>query len=172
MAETSATAPAALSPWSNARGVSAGEKIPHHLKQLEMNYQAIADHIIGVARGQQKAMVTIPSGAAFSEDYRISAQAVHKAFRRAIARLPETGWRSGMIRTRRRLSERSVSRWNSSRRRLVPSRAGADHVAIRDRVEGRSHGRAGDVRVASRTRSSQDARETRSSTTVAALPGL
>ena len=32
-------------------------------------------------------------------------------------------------------------------------RVGADYVAIRDRVEGRSHGRAGDVRGASRTRS-------------------
>jgi hypothetical protein len=42
------------------------------------------------------------------------------------------------------------------------SRAGADHVAIRDRVEDRSHGRVGDVRDGSRIRSHRDTRETRS----------
>jgi hypothetical protein len=59
-----------------------------HLKQLGMSYEAIATHIVAVARGQQKAMVEVPSGADFPHDYRISIQAVHRAFERAIVRLP------------------------------------------------------------------------------------
>lgn len=59
-----------------------------HLKRLGMGYQAIADHIVGVARGSQKAFVTVPQDARFPEGYQISVQAVHRAFRRAILRLP------------------------------------------------------------------------------------
>ena len=59
-----------------------------HLKQLGMSYQAIADHIGRVARGQQQAMVPIPEQASFAEDYRISVQAIHRAFKRGMARLP------------------------------------------------------------------------------------
>ena len=59
-----------------------------HLKRLGMGYQAIADHIVGVAHGQQKAIVPVPEAVMFSEGYGISAQAVHRAFRRAIVRLP------------------------------------------------------------------------------------
>jgi len=59
-----------------------------HLKRLGMSYQMIADHIVGVAHGQQQAMVPIPEPARFTEEYRISAQAVHRAFRRGIVRLP------------------------------------------------------------------------------------
>lgn len=59
-----------------------------HLKRLGMSYQAIAEHIVGVACGQQKAMVPVPSEVRFPEEYRISAQAVHSAFRRGIVRLP------------------------------------------------------------------------------------
>jgi hypothetical protein len=59
-----------------------------HLKRLGMGYQAIADHIVGVALGRQKAVVPITEGARFPEGYRISMQAVHRAFRRAIVRLP------------------------------------------------------------------------------------
>ena len=59
-----------------------------HLKRLGMSYQAIADHIGRVARGQQQAMVPIPEHAQFPEKYRISTQAVHRAFRRGITRLP------------------------------------------------------------------------------------
>jgi hypothetical protein len=58
------------------------------LKRLGMSYQAIADHIVGVARGKQQAMVLIPEHASFTEDYSISAQAVHRAFQRGIVRLP------------------------------------------------------------------------------------
>ena len=59
-----------------------------HLKRPGMSYQMIADHIVGVAHGQQQAMVPIPEHAQFPEKYRISTQAVHRAFRRGITRLP------------------------------------------------------------------------------------
>jgi hypothetical protein len=61
-----------------------------HLKRLGMSYQGIANHIVDVAHGQRQAMVPIPEQAPFTEDYSISAQAVHRAFRRGIARLPNT----------------------------------------------------------------------------------
>ena len=59
-----------------------------HLKRLGMGYQAIADHIVGVAQGAQKAFVPVPQDAHFPQGYQISVQAVHKAFRRAMVRLP------------------------------------------------------------------------------------
>jgi hypothetical protein len=59
-----------------------------HLKRLGMGYQAIADHVVEVARGRRKAMVPIPQEAEFPDGYQISLQAVHRAFRRAIVRLP------------------------------------------------------------------------------------
>jgi hypothetical protein len=58
------------------------------LKRLGMSYQAIADHIGRVARGPQQAMVPIPEHASFAEDYHISVQAIHRAFKRGMARLP------------------------------------------------------------------------------------
>ena len=61
-----------------------------HLKRLGMSFQVIADHIVGVALGKQQAMVPIPEQAPFTEVYSISAQAVHRAFQRGIARLPNT----------------------------------------------------------------------------------
>src|SRR5262249_61386083 len=61
-----------------------------HLKRLGMGYQAIADHIVGVAHGQQKAIVPLPEAVTFSEGYSISVQALHRAFRRALVRLPNT----------------------------------------------------------------------------------
>jgi hypothetical protein len=59
-----------------------------HLKRLGMGYQAIADHIVEVAQGRQKAMAPVPQDAQFPEGYQLSMQAVHRAFRRAIVRLP------------------------------------------------------------------------------------
>jgi hypothetical protein len=59
-----------------------------HLKRLGMGYQAIADHIVEVAQGRQKAMAPVPQDAQFPKGYHISLQAVHRAFRRAIVRLP------------------------------------------------------------------------------------
>jgi hypothetical protein len=61
-----------------------------HLKRLGMSLQVIADHIVAVAHGQQQAMVPTPELTPFPQEYRISAQAVHRAFRRGIARLPNT----------------------------------------------------------------------------------
>jgi hypothetical protein len=61
-----------------------------HLKRLGMSFQVIADHIVGVAHGKQQAMAPLPEHVPFAEDYRISAQAIHRAFRRGIARLPNT----------------------------------------------------------------------------------
>jgi hypothetical protein len=59
-----------------------------HLKRLGMSFQAIADHIVEVAHGRQKAIVAVPQDAQFPERYEISMQAVHRAFKRAIDRLP------------------------------------------------------------------------------------
>jgi hypothetical protein len=59
-----------------------------HLKRLGMGYQAIADHITGVAHGDQKPIVPVPQDIEFPEGYRISMQAVHRALRRGIDRLP------------------------------------------------------------------------------------
>ncbi len=59
-----------------------------HLKRLGMGYQAIADHIVEVAQGRRKAMAPVPQDAQFPEGYQISMQAVHRAFRRAMVRLP------------------------------------------------------------------------------------
>jgi len=59
-----------------------------HLKRLGMSYEVIADHIVGVAHGRQQAMVPIPEHATFTDEYSISMQAVHLAFRRGIVRLP------------------------------------------------------------------------------------
>jgi hypothetical protein len=59
-----------------------------HVKQLGMSFQAIADHIVGVAQGSQKAFIAAPQDIHFPDGYRISVQAVHRAFRRAIVRLP------------------------------------------------------------------------------------
>ena len=61
-----------------------------HLKQLGMSFRAIAEHIVRVAQGREKAMMEVPEGALFEEKYHISAQAVHRAFQRGIARLPNT----------------------------------------------------------------------------------
>jgi len=49
-----------------------------------MSYQAIADHIVAVAEGQQTAMVPSLRASMFCQsNYRISMQAVHRAYRRA-----------------------------------------------------------------------------------------
>ena len=52
------------------------------------SFEAIADQISRVGRGQAQALVEIPAGLTFPPDYAISRQACHKAFKRAIAREP------------------------------------------------------------------------------------
>jgi len=59
-----------------------------HLKRLGMGYQAIADHIVEVGHGRRKAIVPVPQDLQFPQDYQISMQAIHRAFRRAIVRVP------------------------------------------------------------------------------------
>lgn len=59
-----------------------------NLKQLGMGFQPIAEHVMKVARGERQAMIALPDGAVFGERYRISAQAIHRAFQRAIERAP------------------------------------------------------------------------------------
>jgi hypothetical protein len=59
-----------------------------HLKRIGLSFDAIAEQISRIARGQTQAMTAIPDGVTFPPHYRISRQACHKAFRRAIAREP------------------------------------------------------------------------------------
>ena len=59
-----------------------------HLKQMGLSFEAIAEQITRVGRGQAQAIVTVPTGVTFPSAYTISKQACHKAFRKAIAREP------------------------------------------------------------------------------------
>ena len=52
------------------------------------SFEAIAEQISRVGRGQAPAMVAIPDGVTFPLDYKITRQACQKAFRKAIAREP------------------------------------------------------------------------------------
>ena len=59
-----------------------------NLKRMGLSFDAIAEQISRVGRGQASATVTMPEGVTFPSDYTISKQACHKAFRRAINREP------------------------------------------------------------------------------------
>jgi len=59
-----------------------------NLKQMGLSFDAIAEQITRVGRGQAQAIVTVPAGVTFPPEYAISKQACHKAFRRGIAREP------------------------------------------------------------------------------------
>ena len=58
------------------------------LKIMGFSFDEISEQIGRVGRGQAQAIVTIPEGVTFPPDYRISKQACHKAFKKAIAREP------------------------------------------------------------------------------------
>jgi hypothetical protein len=58
------------------------------LKRMGLSFDAIAEQIGRVGRGQAQSLVPIPAGVTFPPDYQITRQACHKAFRRAIAREP------------------------------------------------------------------------------------
>jgi hypothetical protein len=58
------------------------------LKRLGLSFDAIAEQITKVGRGEAQAMVTISDGITFPPDYHISRQACCKAFRKAITREP------------------------------------------------------------------------------------
>jgi hypothetical protein len=55
---------------------------------MGLSFEEIAEQIGRVGRGQAQAIVTIPDGVTFPSNYRISKQACHKAFTRAITRTP------------------------------------------------------------------------------------
>jgi hypothetical protein len=59
-----------------------------HLKCMGLSFDAIAAQITRVGRGEAQAMTAVPDGATFPRDFRITRQACHRAFRRAIARQP------------------------------------------------------------------------------------
>ena len=58
------------------------------LKRMGITFEAIAQQITRVGRRQAQATIEIPKEVTFPPDFQISRQAVHKAFRRAIAREP------------------------------------------------------------------------------------
>jgi len=58
------------------------------LKCMGLPFEEIAERISRVGRGQAQAMVAIPDGVTFPLDYKITRQACHKAFKKAIAREP------------------------------------------------------------------------------------
>ena len=59
-----------------------------HLKKMGISFEAIAEQITKVGRGQAHPMAAVPEGLKFPQDYTISRQACHKAFKKAIAREP------------------------------------------------------------------------------------
>jgi hypothetical protein len=58
------------------------------LKHMGLSFDAIADQITRVGRGQAQPIVAVPTGVRFPADYTISKQACHKSFRKAVAREP------------------------------------------------------------------------------------
>src|SRR5258708_5700557 len=58
------------------------------LKRNGFSYEAIAEQITQVGRGQKVPVTPLPEGAYFPPDYRITAMGCHKATRRALRRAP------------------------------------------------------------------------------------
>jgi hypothetical protein len=58
------------------------------LKRNGFSYEAIAEQITQVGRGQKVPVTPLPEGADFPPDYRITAMGCHKATRRALRRSP------------------------------------------------------------------------------------
>jgi len=59
-----------------------------HLKRIGLTFDAIADQIARIAKGQAQPIVTIPDSMTFPPDFQISRQACHKAFRKILGREP------------------------------------------------------------------------------------
>ena len=55
---------------------------------MGLSFDAIAEQITRLGRGQAQPIVAIPEGVTFPPDFQISRQACHKAFKKAIAREP------------------------------------------------------------------------------------
>jgi hypothetical protein len=58
------------------------------LKRIGLTFDAIADQITRIGRGQAQPIIAIPVRVTFPADFQISRQACHKAFRKTIAREP------------------------------------------------------------------------------------
>ena len=58
------------------------------LKTMGLSFEEMAEQITHVGRGKGVALVAIPPGVTFPDDYSITRQACHKAFRKALARQP------------------------------------------------------------------------------------
>ncbi len=59
-----------------------------HLKRIGLSFDAIADQLTRIGRGQAQPIVPIPLGVRFPPDFQISRQACHKAFKKAMMREP------------------------------------------------------------------------------------
>jgi hypothetical protein len=59
-----------------------------HLKRMGLTFDAIAEQITRVGRGQTQPITPTPDGLSFPPNYQISKQACHKAFRKASSREP------------------------------------------------------------------------------------
>ena len=58
------------------------------LKRNAFSYEAIAERITQVGRGQKEPVTPLPEGIRFPPDYQITAMGCHKAVRRALRRAP------------------------------------------------------------------------------------
>lgn len=58
------------------------------LKRMGLSFDAIAEQITNVGLGRARAIVAVPDGVTFSPDFKISRQACHKAFQKAVGREP------------------------------------------------------------------------------------
>jgi hypothetical protein len=58
------------------------------LKTMGLSFEEMAEQITRVGRNKSPALVAIPQGVTFPENYSITRQACHKAFRKALARQP------------------------------------------------------------------------------------
>jgi hypothetical protein len=59
------------------------------LRQMGFSFDDIATQVTRIGRGVSQPMVPLPSGVTFPEEFSISRQGCHGAFKRAIAREPE-----------------------------------------------------------------------------------
>jgi hypothetical protein len=55
---------------------------------MGLSFEEMAEQITRVGRNKSPALVAIPQGVTFPENYSITRQACHKAFRKALARQP------------------------------------------------------------------------------------
>jgi hypothetical protein len=59
-----------------------------HLKRMGLAFEAIAEQITRVGLGRAQPIASLPEGITFPKNFRVTRQACHKAFKRALARQP------------------------------------------------------------------------------------